>query len=136
MWFFFKLKFTYLFFRIFMRKRPSWILVFFAKNPSRKRKQKSERISKLSKIADITPLLTSCYTTLRKKIMFEMGSAFSPSLLLSKPKYVFVSASSNMMKLGNTWIIKLVVPAWPAFRGQVYQPIGGPLIKFKILKTD
>ena len=27
-----------------------------------------------------------------------------------------------MIKLGNTWEIKLVVPAWPALRGQVRSP--------------
>ena len=34
---------------------------------------------------------------------------FNPSL----------SSSSHKMKLSNTWEIQLVVPAWPAFRGQV-----------------
>ena len=38
---------------------------------------------------------------------------------------LFVSVSSNMMKLGKTWKIRLVIPAQPAFRRQVYKVIGG-----------
>ena len=28
-----------------------------------------------------------------------------------------------MVKLGNAWEVKQVVPAWPAVRGQVYQAV-------------
>ena len=38
---------------------------------------------------------------------------------------MFVSASSNTMKSCNTWEIKLVVPARPAFRWQLYQTSRG-----------
>ena len=40
---------------------------------------------------------------IRQKKKTGMSSALSSSLLSRKPKKVFVSPSSNMMKLGNTW---------------------------------
>ena len=38
-----------------------------------------------------------------------MGSALSQSLLLREAKYVFVSASIKIMKLGKTWEIQSVI---------------------------
>ena len=41
--------------------------------------------------------------------IFGMGSALSPSFLSHETKKVFARASINMMKLGNTWEIRLVL---------------------------
>ena len=57
----------------------------------------------------VTPLLEENYFT--KIYIFKMGSAICRSLHLQKPKKVVVSESRNIMKLGNTLDIYLVVPA-------------------------
>ena len=119
------IKFTNVFFRVFMSKWTYPIFIFFAQNPSWKSEKQMVQNLKVSKTAVITPLLTSCYPTSRKKLykinMYIMGSILYLSLLFCKHKYMFVSSSSNMVKLGNKCEIQLVVSAWPAFRGQLYE---------------
>ena len=56
---------------LFMRKRTSWILEFLPKNPSWQSVLKRDRTPELSKIANIRPLLTSCYPTSRRRYCFE-----------------------------------------------------------------
>ena len=62
-----------------------YIKYFLPKTPVKIARRKWYRIWKSSKIASITPLLTSCYST--SKTFFLMDSASSPSLLLCKYRY-------------------------------------------------
>ena len=63
-----KKKNHFFFWVFFIRKCNFRIFLFLAKNLWRHSDVKPERIQELSKIADITTLLTSCYTTYPNKL--------------------------------------------------------------------
>ena len=102
-----KKKLTHVFFGFLWENIHLRFWYFLSKISLGKARSNWYRIQKSLKNADIMPLLTSCYHTSRSKlyskkyIFLELAHLYLHIFVVCEPKYVFVSASSNRMKLGN-----------------------------------
>ena len=64
-------KFTHIFLRVFMIECTSRIVIFLYLKPCQRSPTINNKTLKSSKITDITPPLTSCYPTSRRKLHFH-----------------------------------------------------------------